>query len=205
MLEGLVAMLESLITSLGPPAMFLAMFIETIFPPIPSELIMPLGGYVAYVNNQGYAGLLAMIIAGSMGSTLGAIVIYEIALHGGRRLILKYGKRLGVDNKKLDVVDSWFKKYGSVAVFFGRMAPGVRELISIPAGIAKMNFYKFLIFTFAGSFVWSAFLGSIGYFLAETWRDLGILSLLEIIGAIIILSIIFYIIFRYIIAKRKRK
>jgi membrane protein DedA with SNARE-associated domain len=203
MLEGITATLESLIMNLGPPAIFLAMFIETIFPPIPSELVMPLGGYVAYASGQGYIGLFTMILAGSLGSTLGAIIIYLIALYGGRQLVLKYGNRLGVDKKKLDIADVWFKKYGTLAVFFGRMAPGVRELISIPAGIARMEFVKFSIFTFAGSFVWSAFLGSVGYFLAEAWRDIGLGSIIGIVGIVIVLAIVFYFVFNHLVRKKK--
>lgn len=203
MFEGIVSLLETMVSNLGPPAIFLAMFIETIFPPIPSELVMPLGGYIAYVNGQGYFGLAMMILAGALGSTLGAVIIYEMALHGGRRLILKYGKKLGVDKRKIGIADQWFRKYGSYAVFFGRMAPGIRELISIPAGISKMKFDKFVVFTFAGSLVWSAFLGSIGYFLAEMWRDIGLGSIIGIVGVVIVLSIAFYFVFQYLVKKRK--
>jgi membrane protein DedA with SNARE-associated domain len=146
-----------------------------------------------------------MTLAGTAGSTLGAIMIYIIALKGGRTLVLKYGKKLGVDKRKLDAAESWFKKYGSYAVFLCRMVPGLRELISIPAGFAKMNFWKFLILTFSGSFIWSGFLGGIGYFLADAWQGLHLERAFGIIAAIAVLSIVTYFIARYFLKHRIKK
>lgn len=205
MLEGLFSNIESIVANFGPPGIFLAMFIETIFPPIPSEVVMPFGGYVAFIGGQGLFGLFTMILAGSLGSTAGAIMIYFIAMKGGRHFVLKYGRKLGVNEKKLAVAERWFKKYGDHAVFFGRMAPGVRELVSIPAGLGKMNFARFFAFTFAGSFIWSAFLGGIGYFFAENWRNLGLESLLGLVGVVILLSIAAYFVFRYWVNHRNKK
>lgn len=203
--EALTANLNGVIETFGPLGIFLAMFVETVFPPIPSEIVMPLGGYIAYVGGQGYLGLFTMILAGSLGSTLGAIMIYFIALKGGRSLVLKYGRKVGVNEKKIAIAEKWFKKYGDFAVFFGRMAPGIRELISIPAGFAKMDFVRFLSFTFAGSLGWSAFLGSIGYFFADTWRDFNFDSMFGIVGLVVLLSIAAYFVFKYFVNYRKKK
>ncbi len=203
MFEGLFPNLEAVILTLGPPGIFLAMFIETIFPPIPSEVVMPFAGYIAFIGGRGLVGLVNMVLAGTAGTTLGAVVIYFIALKGGRRLVLRYGKRVGFDEKKIELAEGWFKKYGDYAVFFGRMAPGVRELISIPAGLVKMHFWRFLVFTFSGSFIWSAFLGSIGFFLADAWRSLNLESVVSIMAAIILLSIAGYFAFKYFLKRRR--
>ena len=204
MLEWVFPVLEEIVTTFGAAGIFIAMFIETIFPPIPSEIVMPLAGYIANTTSQGQIGLIAMILAGAAGSTLGNIMIYTIARKGGRPLILKYGKKLGVDKKKVDAADSWFGKYGAYAVFFCRMAPGLRELISIPAGIARMNFWKYSSITFAGSVVWSAFLGGIGFYLAS-WEGLGIERTLTIFTAIVVLSIVTYFIAKKLMGKKLKK
>lgn len=205
MVEGLLEAIEGLVLGIGPVGIFLAMFIETVFPPIPSEIIMPLGGYVAFVTNQGFLGLFTMILAGTLGSTLGAIVIYAIALKGGRYFIFRYGRWVGINKKKIWTAEKWFKKYGDYAVFFGRMAPGVRELVSVPAGFAKMNFTRFALLTFAGSFIWSAFLGSVGFFFADTWRSFEFDSLFGIAALMILLSIATYLIFKYWVSHRNNK
>jgi len=205
MLEGMLAGIESGISILGPVGVFFAMLAETIFPPIPSELVMPLGGYVAYTTGQGIFGLILTIIAGTLGTTLGAVIIYMIAKIGGRGLVVRYGKMFFVDEKKIRVSEEWFKKHGSHAVFLCRMAPGLRELISIPAGLAKMNLLKFLIYTFAGSFVWSAFLGSIGYFLADAWRTLDFMSLFNVVAAILLVVLVSYFVFMHFIRNKKKR
>jgi membrane protein DedA with SNARE-associated domain len=197
--------LTELIIALGPLGIFLAMLIETVFPPIPSELVMPFGGYIAQTTNQGYAGLISMILAGTAGSSLGAVIIYLIALKGGRPLVLRYGKRLGINEKKIAAAESWFEKYGSYAVFLCRMIPGLRELISIPAGLAKMNFWKFLTLTVAGSFIWTAFLGSIGFFLADAWEGLQLERIFGLIAAVTVLSILTYFVARHFMKHKIRK
>lgn len=186
MFESLVTGAQSLVSSIGPAGVFLAMFVETIFPPIPSELVMPLAGYIAFTNGSGLAGLLVMILVGTAGSTLGAWMIYEIAKKGGRPLVLKYGKRFMLDEKKLRLVEKWFANHGHHAVFLCRMAPGLRELVSIPAGLAKMHFGRFIVLTFAGSLVWSAFLGSLGYFLSETVANFSLEKVFNIVAVCLV-------------------
>lgn len=205
MLEGLVATLEGMIVSVGPPAIFLAMFLETIFPPIPSEIVMPLGGYVAFVSNGGYAALSYFVVAGALGHTLGSLVLYMIARYGGRKAIVRYGKYFMFDKKKLSVVEKWFGKNGSWAVFLCKMAPGLREIICLPAGLAKMNVTKYLWITFFGSLVWSGFLGSIGFFLADSWATLNIGSAMNALAAALILAIVSYLVLRFLRKSSSKK
>ena len=205
MFESLVSSVESIVSTFGAPGIFLAMFIETIFPPIPSELVMPLGGYVAYIGGGGPLALVQMILAGSLGSTLGATMIYYIALSGGRKAILRYGRRFFIDDRKLKVAESWFERHGAHAVFLCRMAPGLREIISIPAGLARMEIRRFLVYTFAGSLVWSTFLGSIGYFLADVWQNFNIEKVFGPIGIILVTCVVVFLVFLHFMRNGKKK
>lgn len=164
--------ITSLISSYGYFGLFMAAFIETIFPPIPSELIFPLGGFVAFKSNFSYFETFMMSLSGAIGATMGSAIIYFISLKVGRLAIVKMGKYVFVNEKKIKNAEEWFEKYGIYAVFLGRMAPGVRELISVPAGIARMPFIKFLVFTFLGSLVWSSMLVFTGYVLGNSWNSL---------------------------------
>ena len=190
---------SSWISEYGYPAVFLAALLENLFPPIPSEVIFPLVGFVAYHNNLGIIHAIAMGLVGAIGSTVGAIVIYYISLKLGKPAILRFGRYVRIGEKGLLEAESWFQKYGAIAVFIGRMAPAIRELISIPAGLGQMNIVKFVIFTFAGSAVWSVALTLLGYFLGDTWSLIAgqLSSAFSVIAIIIIIAIIVIIGLKY--------
>ncbi len=147
------------------PGVFLAALLETVFPPIPSEAVFPLAGYVVLKNELSIIHIFGVGVTGGAGATLGAFVIYLIALKLGRVGLAKYMKYAKINSDKLTKADKWFEKYGDKSVLLGRLIPGIRELVSIPAGIFKMNPKKFLIFTFIGSCSWSILLTVIGYYL----------------------------------------
>ena len=170
-LGGAIDAITTMIAEYGYPAVFAAAFLETIFPPIPSEVVFPLVGFTAQSKGLGLANALGMAATGALGATAGAIVIYFVAQKVGRAAILRFGKRVRVSEHDLVKAEDWFKKYGPAAVFFGRMVPGVREIISIPAGIGGMSLAKFTVFTFAGSLVWSAALTLAGYYAGEAWSQ----------------------------------
>jgi membrane protein DedA with SNARE-associated domain len=182
---------SSWISDFGYPAVFLVALLENLFPPIPSEVIFPLVGFVAYHNNLGIAHAISMGIVGAMGSTAGAVVIYYVSLKIGKPAILRFGRYVRIGERGLLEAESWFQKYGAIAVFSGRMAPAIRELISIPAGLGRMNIVKFMLFTFAGSAVWSVALTLLGYFLGDAWSLIAsqLSSIFSIIAIIIILTI----------------
>ena len=155
-LSGIVDSVIALIAEYGYPAVFAAAFLEVIFPPIPSEVIFPLVGFTAQNRGLGLENTFGMATVGALGSTVGAILIYFVSAKVGRTAIVRFGKRVRISEQEIKRADIWFEKYGSVAVFTARMIPGIREIISIPAGISRMNFVKFVGYTFAGSLLWCA-------------------------------------------------
>jgi membrane protein DedA with SNARE-associated domain len=204
-IDNLINSVTNLIYNLGYFGIFTAALIETLFPIIPSELIFPLAGYIVYSQNLGIEQVIMFGFMGSLGSTLGAIIIYLIALKVGRRIVLKIGKYILISESKLEKSEAWFQKYGKVAVLLGRLAPGVRELISIPAGLSRMNFIEFTLFTFIGSFLWSLSLTMIGYYLGNAWDEFSQESskAFHIIALTIIISLVLIFIFK-MYTKRNR-
>ena len=143
---------------------FIAALIETIIPPIPTMAVFPTAGFLASQNNFELYQVILLGIIGGLGASIGSTVIYLIALKLGRVALLKYLKYVKVSEKKLTRVENWFQKYGDKAVLFGRMVPIFREMVSIPAGLLKMKFAKFLTYTILGSCGWSITLILVGYY-----------------------------------------
>ena len=146
---------------------FLAALLETIIPPIPTLAVFPTAGFLASQKDISLVGLIPMIIFGSAGATLGTTIIYIVALKLGRLVLLRYLRYVRVSEKKLEKVERWFEKHGDKTVFFGRMVPVMREMISVPAGLLKMKPLKFVLYTFAGSCVWSTGTILAGYYFGE--------------------------------------
>ena len=160
--------LQWLMETLGAPGAGLAVALESIFPPIPSEIVLPLAGFTA---SRGSLSLTAVLICTNIGSVVGAAALYLL----GRRLGLDRLKRAAVkmpltDPEDVDRTDAWFNRHGSKAVFFGRMVPIFRSLISVPAGVNRMKMPTFIAFTLVGSLVWNTALVLAGYFLGEQWH-----------------------------------
>ncbi len=146
---------------------FLAALIETIIPPIPTLAIFPTAGFLAFQQGIPLIGIIPMIILGALGATIGTSAIYFIALKLGRVVLLRYLKLFKISEKKLERVEIWFEKYGDKAVFLGRMVPVMREMISVPAGLLQMRIPKFILYTFAGSIIWSSATILAGYYFGE--------------------------------------
>ncbi len=146
---------------------FLAALLETIIPPIPTLAVFPTAGFLASQQGITPFGLIPMIILGAVGATIGTSAIYLVALKLGRVVLLRYLKYVKISEKKLERVEVWFEKHGDKAVFLGRMIPVMRELISVPAGLLKMRIPKFVLYTFAGSCIWSAATILSGYYFGE--------------------------------------
>jgi membrane protein DedA with SNARE-associated domain len=160
------------IESTGYIGIVLLMFLENVFPPIPSELIMPLAGFMVAKNERALSGV---VLAGTIGSVIGALPFYYAGYSiGEQRLeqwIGKYGRWLTVSPEDLERARQWFEKRGRLAVFVCRLVPGLRSLISIPAGIARMPLGSFLFYTAMGALFWTAILAYAGYLLAEKFRE----------------------------------
>lgn len=184
-----------LIEYLGYWGVFLGMTIESACIPLPSEVIMPFAGFVV---SEGQMTLWGITIVGTLGNLVGSWIAYFVGLKGGRPFLEKYGKYFLISQNSLDRAHNWFEKYGHEAVFISRMLPGIRTFISLPAGIAEMNFKKFSIYTFAGSLPWVLLLGYIGVLLGPHWEQIRpyfrILDILVIMG---IIAVLIYIIYHY--------
>ena len=162
--EVFVEWLTTLLAEYLYAGVFIAAIIETIIPPIPTMAVFPTAGFLASQNNFELYQVILLGIIGGLGASIGSTMIYLIALKLGRVVLLKYLKYVRVSEKKLTRVENWFQKYGDKAVLFGRMVPVFREMISIPAGLLKMKFAKFLTYTILGSCGWSITLILIGYY-----------------------------------------
>ena len=152
----------------------LLMLAENVFPPIPSELIMPMGGFIAA---RGELSVVGVVIAGVIGSLLGALLWYYIGRWVGlerlKRWACKHGRWLTIAPEEVDRVAAWFDRHGGKAVLFGRLIPAVRTLISVPAGVAGMSLPKFLMYSAIGTALWTAVLTAAGYLLADQYHKVG--------------------------------
>jgi membrane protein DedA with SNARE-associated domain len=165
-LEILSGIIVATISFLGYPGIVLLMAIESACIPLPSEIIMPFSGYLV---STGQMNLWLVALAGAVGCVLGSLVAYWVGSKGGRPLIEKYGRYLLVSPHDLDMADRWFAKRGEIIVFVSRLLPAIRTFIAFPAGVARMNLKRFIIYTFAGSFPWCLGLAYIGQKLGQKW------------------------------------
>lgn len=168
LLELLTSIATGLINTLGHWGVFIGMIIESACIPLPSEVIMLFGGFLAA---QGTLSFWGVVWAGVLGNVAGSVITYWVGANGGRSLVQKYGKYVLFHNDHLEKADRWFARYGEWAVFFGRNLPVVRTFISFPAGVARMNFPKFFIFTFIGCIPWNTALTYLGLKLGQNWQS----------------------------------
>lgn len=177
------------------------MIIESAAIPLPSEIIMPFSGYLV---SQGNFNFWLVSIWGAVGNVLGSVMAYAVGFWGGRPLVEKYGKYILIRKYELDRADSWFRNYGQSTVFFSRLLPAVRTFISLPAGMAKMNLGKFVVYTFVGSFPWSVGLTYIGYQLGGEWGNIRLyFHRLDLVIGVIILGLFGWWIMRMIKSQKK--
>lgn len=174
MVESLVRYLAGFIiagiSAMGYTGIVLMMAIESACIPLPSEIIMPFSGYLVFA---GRFGLIGTAVAGAAGCVVGSVAAYYAGVYGGRPFLMKYGRYALITEKELDTADRFFARYGDAAIFISRLLPVVRTFISLPAGISKMNFPKFVAYTFLGSFPWCLGLSWVGMKLGENWNTLG--------------------------------
>lgn len=160
--------IQGVIESLGYFGVGLLVFLENVVPPIPSEVVLPLAGYVAA---EGQLALAGVIVASTIGSTAGALPVYYAGRRLGRARVRRAAERhgcwLGVSPDDIDRANDWFRRHRRAAVFIGRLVPGFRSLISLPAGIAEMEMWRFLLYTAAGSAVWNGALTTAGFVLVQ--------------------------------------
>lgn len=184
-------------TSLGYPGVALLMFLENVFPPIPSELIMPLAGFTAGTGDLSFVGV---VLAGALGSLLGQLPLYYLGRWVGEDKLVawadRYGKWLTVSGAEVKRADDWFDRHGHKAVFLARLVPGLRSLISIPAGISEMRLDTFLLYSALGTSLWVLLLAALGSVLGENYElvdaYLGPVALI-VLGGLIALAVIWVV------------
>jgi len=189
------AFLESLYTTVGWVGVVVMMAIESACIPLPSEIIMPLSGQYLVKDPGNWFALIEAGFYGALGCTIGSAVAYWVGALGGRPIIEKYGKYFLIRHHHLDVADRWFARWGEPTAFFSRLVPIVRTFISFPAGVARMNFPKFLLYTFLGSFPWSLALAWAG----AQWKPREVREFLrpfDIPIALVILAFVAWFVYR---------
>lgn len=162
----IIRFVVDLINSLGYLGIFLLAFIEIIYPAIPGELVLP---FVGFLVAKGKMVFLYALMSAVMGNVLGMLMIYLASMYLGRPFIKRYGKYFLFNERHLELSEEFFRKYGEITVLVGRMIPGYRELISVPAGLGRMNPAKFITLTFIGSFIWDFLLIFMGVKLGENY------------------------------------
>ncbi|MEP7103420.1 MAG: DedA family protein [Candidatus Dojkabacteria bacterium] len=193
----------SLVSSLGYLGVILAMTIESASIPLPSEVIMGIGGYLVY---KGELNLFLVAFAGAIGNIIGSTIMYTIGAKGGRPVLQKHGHRVHFDEEKFKRVDKWFIKYGDKIVFFSQLLPVVRTFVSLPAGILKINYSKFAFYTFTGAFLWCFLLAFVSSLLGEAWdKLLTLMRQFEIgIGVLVVMAIVLYLFYRLYLSRKKK-
>ena len=197
MIQGIVDWLENIILTVGYPGVSVAMALESFFPPIPSEALMPFVGYMSYI---GELNLYITILITTVASYVGTIPFYIIGYLGEssfENFLRKYGKYFFITDEGIDKVFGLFDKYGNKIVLLGRLIPTVRSLISFPAGVAKMKFGIFTLYSLVGSLIWSSIFVLAGYFLGDGWEKAieWISGYEKTVMVLIILAVVFYIIY----------
>ena len=194
-IEILSVFIVATISKLGYAGIVLLMGIESACIPLPSEIIMPFSGYLVYT---GRFNLWLVGVAGAFGCVVGSLAAYWAGMHGGRPLIEKYGRYVLISRHDLDLADRWFDRFGEIIVFASRLLPVIRTFIAFPAGVARMNLKKFVIYTFAGSLPWCIGLAYVGQRLGKEWDTNPTLKTLFhrfdfVIGIVIVLAAAWWI------------
>jgi membrane protein DedA with SNARE-associated domain len=183
--ESLVNIIVNFIANTGYLSITILMALESMIMPVPSEAVMPFAGFLIV---SGQFSFPLVILFSSAGSITGSLISYYIGRWGGRSFIEKYGRYILLDKHHLDLTEKYFNKRGDITILICRFIPVVRHLISIPAGIGKMNLLKFLLYTLIGAAIWNTFLASIGFVLKSNWTE--VMKYSNIIDICIVLAIV---------------
>lgn len=189
--------------AVGGPGIALAIFLENVFPPIPSELVLPLAGFTAA---GGRYTIVEAVLWATLGSVTGALLLYGVGAAVGMDRLREIARRMPlVDVADVDKADAWFTRHGRKAVFFGRLIPGIRSLVSIPAGVDRMPVTQFLLMTTAGSLVWNSALVSAGYALGDRYEQVeqyvGPVS--RVVYVLLVLAALAFVV--YVVRRHRRR
>ena len=200
MLESFVDFLLNLARELGYAGIIIGMTLESCFVPFPSEVVMVPAGYLA---QKGEMNALVAVLCGVFGSVLGALINYGICYFWGRKVVQKWGKFVGITEQKFTKFEAFFNKHGEFSTFICRLLPGIRQYISLPAGLAKMNLARFVLFTALGSALWVSVLVALGFFVGENEEVLKV-YLHEILIFIVLFALCLTLIYFFVRKRRER-
>jgi membrane protein DedA with SNARE-associated domain len=196
--------ITGLMNMLGYAGIALLMFLENVFPPIPSEVVMPLAGFT---SAQGGMSLVGVILAGALGSLAGALAWYYAGrIYGHKRMrefADRYGRWITVSPDDIDHATDWFNRHGRSAVLIGRLVPGVRTLISVPAGISGLGLFSFLLYSIVGTVIWTSLLAICGYILRDRWSSVE--SYISPVSTALIVVLVLLFAFRFVRQWRGRR
>lgn len=204
MLHDLTGWVTDVVNGLGYLGIAFLVALENVFPPIPSELVLPLAGFVA---GRGDASLVGMVLASLAGSIVGAWVLYGLAAGIGpvrlRSLVVRFGRWFGVREEDLDRAERWFDQHSGAAVLIGRCVPLVRSLVSLPAGFRRMSPVRFTVFTLVGSGLWNIALIGAGAILGDRWREVGdVVGLLQGVVIVAVAGVVCLLVWRRFLRPR---
>ena len=198
--KELLDLVRDLYNTIGWPGVIGLMAVESVFFPIPSEVVMPLSGWML-IADKGHSAWLVLLAGfyGALGSLIGALIIYAVGAWGGRPLLERYGRYVLITSADLDTANRWFDRYGTWAVFLSRLVPVARSLISLPAGVTRMPLIPFILLTFVGSFIWSLGLAYAGYQLGDNWESIrDVMRPVEIPILIVVVFLVAYYVYRHV-------
>lgn len=202
MTEYIVNFATSLISSLGYGGIAFLMALESMIAPVPSEAVMPFAGFLIYEKKFGW---IAVTFFSTLGSITGSTLSYLMGFYGGKPFVKKFGKYFLLNLHHLEMTERFFSKYGDRTIFISRFIPVVRHLISIPAGIGRMNYIRFSIYTILGAGIWNTFLAYLGFLLKSQWWIVRKYSeLIDIFVILVILIGIAVLIHRYVVLRNRR-
>lgn len=203
--SDLLSLIKNLLTTVGYPGVFLLMAIEGFGIPIPSELTMPFSGFLASSAGHNKFILAIAIAVGTIGEVTGGIVSYWIGYAGGRPVLARYGKVVLISEEELEKAEVWFKKYGDWVVLVTRLMPAVRSFIALPAGVVRMPFWRFLVYSFIGSAIWCTVLAVIGHALGNNWNSVsGQLRKYDVLIFVIIVALVIFAVYKRLQGIRNR-
>lgn len=206
MFDGITEWVTDVVDALGYVGVAFLVALENLFPPIPSEVVLPLAGFVA---GRGDAWVVGMVVASTIGSIVGAWALYGIAAAIGpvrlRSIVLRYGRWLRLDEADLDRAEGWFDRRAATAVLIGRCVPLIRSLVSIPAGFRRMPLGRFTVYTALGSLVWNCALVGAGYALGDRWEEVGdwVGYLQYVVIAVCVAAVAWFVWTRFVAPRRR--
>lgn len=206
LLDDLTNFVADVVDALGYVGVAFLVALENVFPPIPSEVVLPLAGFVA---GRGDANLIGMIVAATVGSVVGAWILYGIAAAVGpdrlHRFVVRYGRWFRLTERDIIRSEEWFDRRSDAAVLIGRCIPLIRSLVSIPAGFRRMDFVRFTVFTAIGSAVWNTALIGAGAVLGDRWERVGdAVGLLQGVVIVVIVGLVLFVVWKRFLRPRLR-